>query len=119
MAIQPSKAYMKISWFCNSTTQVVTLAVFVFFCFFVSNLTGCIKRKEKKRKEMMLLLMLGTKFTIFLLKIHSFCMMVLGVVVWYYVLLIQLINVDICEMRDCDDLKTRSVCTPFVWTSFG
>ena len=68
---------------------------------------------------MMLLLMLGTKFTIFLLKIHSFCMMVLGVVVWYYVLHIQLINVDICEMRDCDDLKTRSVCTPFVWTSFG
>ena len=54
MAIQPSKAYMKISWFCNSTTQVVTLAVFVFFCFFVSNLTGCIKRKEKKRNDVII-----------------------------------------------------------------
>lgn len=67
---------------------------------------------------MMLLLMLGTKFSTILLRIHRFCMMVLGVVVWYYVLHIQLINVDICEKRDSDDLKTRSVCTPFVWTMF-
>ena len=91
MAIQPSKAYMKISWFCNSTTQVVTLAVF-FFIFIVSSLFKPHRlSKKKEKKEKMLLLMLGTKFTFFLLKIHRFCMMVLGVIVWYYVLHIQLI----------------------------